>query len=230
MGKWIDRAVLTSLAAAAFYLLFLSAFGSIIPAACMAFMCCALLIHVRRGRPGRMTKRQAQTILEHWAYGPDDQARAQIELLIGTGKPGEELVYLPKHPSATLSMTDAFSAWKSHRSAKKLILASVCYADGRARTFARTLQEPYVAILDAARLIPLIRKSSIPVPHSPGRRRLAAKLRLTLSELPSRRPWYKSLAAGTGLMLVYLLSGNAAYLALATAMLFLAGISIRSRA
>lgn len=230
MGKLIDRTVLIALTAAALYLLFLSAFRSIIPAACMAFLCCTLLIHTRRGRPGRMTRHQAQTILEHWAYGPDEQARVQIELLIGPGKPDGELVYLPKHPSATISMTDVFGAWKANRSTKKLLLASVCHADGRARTFARTLQEPSVVILDASRLLPLIRKSSIPVPRSPGGRRLAAKLRLSLSELPVRRPWYKSLATGIGLMLVYLLSGNAAYLALATAMLFLAGISIRSRA
>lgn len=229
MGKWIDRTVLTALIAAILYLLFLSAFGSIIPAAGMAFICCALLIHARRGKSGRMTKHQAQMILERWAYGPDEEARIQIEALVVDSEPDAKLVYLPKHPTATLSISDAFNAWKANREANKLILATPCYADGRARTFSRTLQQPNVILFDTSRLIPLIRKSSLSAPRSPSGRRLLARLRIALSELPSRRPWYKSLAAGIGLMLVYLLSGNAAYLILATSMLFLAGVSIRSR-
>lgn len=230
MGKWIDRAVITGLAGAALYILFLSTFGSIIPAASMAFVCCAILIRLSRRRSGKLTRQQAKSILEGWAYGPDEEAQKKLAALISKADPESSLVYLPKHPSAEFSVSDVFSAWKKHRGAQRLNLASPCYASGRAHIFARTLQEPCVTIFDAARLIPLIRKSDIQAPHSPQSRILLHRLHMALSELPERRPWYKSLAAGIGLMFIYLISGLTAYLILATAMLFLAGVSIRRRA
>lgn len=228
MGKWIDRAVLTAFAAAALYLLFISAFGSILPAAALSFVCCSLLIHARAGRPGRLTRHQARTILERWAYGSDDDAKAHIEALIDVSS--SKLVYFPKHPTATLSMSDIFNAWKSGRGEDRLIIAAPCYADGRARTFSRTLQHPCITILDASRLIPLIRKSKIPSPAPSRPSDFLRRLGALLSELPRRRPWYKHLASGLLLILMYLFSGSIVCLILATAMLFLSGVSLRTRA
>lgn len=229
MGKWIDRALLTALAGAALYLLFLSVFGRIIPAACISFGCCALFLYALRGRAGRMSRHQAKDILEHWALGSDEDARAQLEAIIGRMDSDATLVYLPKHPAAEFSVSDVFNVWKANRSTDRLILATTCYACGRARVFAKTLQEPNMILLDTSRLIPLIRKSNLSIPNDPGVRTRIARLRMMLCDLPDRRPWYKSLVSGLGLMLVYLLSGLTAYLVLATGMLFLAGVSLRQR-
>lgn len=230
MGRWIDRAALTALTALGLYLLFLSAFDSIIVAGCLAFVCCGLLFRARhkRGEKYHMTRLQAQSILEGWAYGSDDEAQSQIEALMD-GQQGE-LIYLAKHPTATLSMNDVFSAWKAHRNAEKLIVAAVCHSDGRARTFAATLKAPTIEILDAARLIPMVRRSSLPPPHALRGRQLFIRIKLLLTALPSRRPWHRNLLIGLGLMLVYLVSGSPAYLALSIGSLFIAGVSVRARA
>lgn len=227
MGKWIDRAVLTAFIAAALYLLFLSAFGSVLASAGMSFTCCALLIHARRKKPQRMTRQQAKTLLECWAYGPDDEAKRRIESL--TDLSDAKLIYLPKHPTAVLSTSDVFSAWKAGRGEQKLVLAAPCHTDGRARTFAHTLQHPDVTILDSSRLIPLIRKSGLTASGTPHPRYRLHRLCTLMAELPRRRPWYKSLASGAVLMLLYLFSGSVSYLFLATAMLFISGVSLRAR-
>lgn len=229
MGKWVDRALLTALAGALLYLLFLSAFGRIIPAACMSFVCCALCLYALRGKTGRMSRHQAKAILESWAFGSDEDARAQLETIVDHTDPKAMLVYLPKHPAAELSVSDVFSVWKDNRSADRLILATSCYACGRARVFSKTLQTPSITLLDTSRLIPLIRKSSLPIPNRSDASARIARLRLLICELPDRRPWYKSLVSGLGLMLIYLISGLTVYLVLATGMLLLAGISLRQR-
>lgn len=229
MGKWIDRALLTALAAATLYLLFLSAFGSIIPAACLSFACCALCLYALRGKAGRLSRHQAKAILESWAFGSDEDARTQLEAIVKGIDPEATLVYLPKHPAVELSVSDVFNVWKANRSADRLILASTCYACGRARVFSKTLQKPTLLLLDTARLIPLIRKSGLSISNDPGTNTRIPRLRMMFCELPDRRPWYKSLASGLGLMLIYLISGLTAYLILATGMLLLAGISLRHR-
>ncbi len=230
MGRWIDRAVQIAFIALILYLLFVSAFGSILASCCLSFACCALLFHHRRirGEKYRMTKPQAQAILERWAYGSDVEAEVQIKALLS--KRQGELVYLPKHPTATLSMGDVFGAWKGHRDANKLIVAAVCPSDGKARTFAATLQLPSVEIVDAQQLIPLVRRSTLAPPRMPRGKQALDKLKLRLSALPNRRPWHRNLLIGLGLMLLYLITGSAVYLFLSIGTLFLAGIGLRIRA
>ena len=75
MGAKIDRAVGLVLLILGLYLLFLRAFGSIAAACGGAFLCCALL---RRFRPRstRMSAFAAGEILNRWALGSDDEAKA----------------------------------------------------------------------------------------------------------------------------------------------------------
>ncbi len=227
MGKIIDRAALLALPACALYLLFMRAFGNIALACALSFACCAPLVRLRRRSRGRMSARQAGAILERWAYGADDEARAQITRLLGA--PDGELVYLPRHPGASLSGGDVFSAWKARCGAERVIVAAACRADGKARALARSLSRPRVEIADAARLIALIRRSDIPAPRAPGLRDAARRLRLALACLPERRPWRQNALFGALLLPVYLLTGNPAYLLLALAALFLAGAALRPK-
>ena len=230
MGRWIDRAAMTALTAAALFLVFSLISGNVTAAYCMTLACSIPLVRIRKKKNNkyRMTRFQAQAILENWAYGSDEDAQTHIQSLLSCGS-DSEIIYLPKHPTASISMSDVFSTWKGHRSAEKIILCAVCYSDARARAFASTLQTPSVEITDAARLIPMIRKSSLPPPHVSSARHAACKIKALISELPFRRPWYRSMLAGLGLMLVYLIVGNPAYLALSVSTLFIAGISLRIR-
>lgn len=229
MGKWIDRAAISALTAFGLYLLFLTAYESMPTALLLTFACCIILFTTRTKRKShfRMTRFQAQMLLEQWAYGPDCEAESQIRTLLA-GSEGD-IVYLPRHPSASISQGDVFSAWKSHVGTDRLILSAPCYADGRARTFAATLRNPPVRIVDAAKLIPMIRKSELPIPRSSKGKQLLRRLRACIAELPGRRPWHKNLLTGLGLMLVYLITGNGAYLALSVASLFICGVSLRVR-
>ena len=230
MGKLIDRITLTALIAAALYLLFVRALQSVWPACALSFVCSAVIVRhlLRRPRCARMTVAQANLLLERWAFGSDDEAEAHIAGLLD---PGEDcaLVYLPRHPAAAISMGDVFSVWKAHRGEKRIVLAAPCRADGRARTFARTLQEPAVEIADAPRLTALIRRSNLEPPRAPRFRAWFAKLRLAISALPERRSWKQRALYGLLLFPVYLLTDNPAYLFLSLAALFLAGVSLRLR-
>ncbi|MBQ5749440.1 MAG: GNAT family N-acetyltransferase [Oscillospiraceae bacterium] len=63
--------------------------------------------------------------------------------------------------AASVGMSDVFGAWKSNRDKPRLVIASPCYADSRARAFAKTLREPSEEIADASRLIPQLRKHGL---------------------------------------------------------------------
>lgn len=230
MGKWIDRFALLLLLSFALYALFLHAFGSIIAACAFTFACCTILLRALKfkGKKYRMTRLQAEAILQQWAYGPDEIAKAAIAQLLNADE--STLIYLPRHPSASISMGDVFSAWKSHRSDGHIIVSAPCYADARAKAFAKTLKSPTVSISDAAQLIPRLRRSDIPAPRSPQGRQLMQKIRELFASLPGRRPWYKNLGIGLMLMLLYLITGSAAYLILSISALFLSGAGLRMRA
>ena len=89
MGKIIDRVVLTALLAAALYLLFICAFQRIWLACALSLVCSAMIVRRLLRRPvfTRMSAAQAGALLEQWAYGPDEEAKAHIaELLV----PGED--------------------------------------------------------------------------------------------------------------------------------------------
>jgi len=229
MGKWIDRAAFTALTAFVLYLLFLSAFKSVLAAMLLSFACCALLIHLHRGRTGknRLSSLQAKTVLENWAYGPDDEAEAHIRALLSDLS--GDIAYLPRHPSASLSVGDVFGAWKNHRGADRLILSAPCNADGRVRTFASTLTKPQVQIMDAQNLFVRIRRSDIPAPDVLRGRQLLRRLRESLAALPGRRPWHRNLLSGLLLMAMYLVTGSALYLALSIGALFISGVSLHMR-
>ena len=226
MGKWIDRAALLSLTAVLFYLLFFSAFDSIFISCCMSFLCCALLHRLHGNEKFRLTKFQARTILEQWAYSSDEAVKTQIAELLHV--PSSNLIYLSKHPTAAISVSDVFGIWKKYRNADQITITAVCYADSKAKAFASELQAPSVKIADAHSLIPLIRRSGISPPNHLRGRQFLRHLRILITELPARRPWHRSLLTGLGLMLLYLLTGSAAYLTLSIGSLFIAGVSLRT--
>ena len=226
MGKWIDRIVLWTLIAASIFCLFLYAFKSPVPAAVFSYFCCALLYRKRRGRKPkyRMTSMEARSLLEKWAYSDDADARHTLEML--TGRTGS-LVYIPKHPSGALSVSDVFSVWKANRKQASILIACPCRAESRSKTFARTLAEPSVEIADDAKLVQLIRRSDLRPPDVRRAKYIWNRLRLAFASLPSQRSWKKSVLSGMLLMPVYLLTGVPGYLFLSIGMLFLAGVSLK---
>jgi len=231
MGKIIDRILLLALCASGLYILFLTAFGSVALSCILSFFCCALLMRRHRMRtPGkRMSAQEAREVLERMAFAPDDETSAAIRLLLNLPDDDSSLRYLPKHPSAGISVGDVFGAWKSTRGQERLIIAAPCYADSRAKLFSKSLTEPSVEIADAARLIPLIRRSDIKPPKVPCMKSLIRRLGTVICALPERRAWWKNALFGLLLLPVYLFTGNAAYLFLAIGALFLAGLGVRIR-
>lgn len=230
MGKIFDRILLLALCAAGLYILFITAFGSIALACILSFLCCALLMRRRMRTPGhRMTLQEAQAVLAQWAFAPDDEARADIARLLKLPEDDASLRWLPRHTSASVSVGDVFSACKSAQGQERLVIAAPCYADGRAKVFAKTLTEPAVEIYDTAKLIPLIRRSGLEPPKAHRFHHLRGKLAAVLCALPERRIWWKNALFGLMLLPVYLLTGNGAYLFLAIGALFLAGLGWRAR-
>jgi len=228
MGRIIDRIVLYSALGAGLYILFLNLSGLPVAALFMSIACCVPLIrhHSRRASGVHMTALEAQEILTRLAFGDDGEAQVQIEKLL---KPAasHELCYLPRHPSAAISVSDVFSAWKRLQGRQHIILAAACHADARAKAFARSLRNPSVEIADAARLLPMIRRSDLPKPQHARGRALAGRLKRAILTLPGLRPWPKHLLYGFLLSAAYLLTGSAAYLFLGTASMFLAAAAWR---
>lgn len=230
MGKTIDRAILFIVITAAVYTAFIQISGSIPAAILLTLLCGLLLRRALRGRLPRkkLTTLEAQALLKQWAFAPDSEAVEAIASLMRIEKP-EQLIYLSRSPAVALSISDVFNAWKAHSGEDKIILSAPCYADTRARTFARTLKAPCVELLDAAKLIPRIRASNLQPPRVPLGRAMLSRLQSILTELPGRRPWHRSALIGLGLLAFYWITANPVYLFLAIGMLFLAGVTLRLR-
>lgn len=221
MGRIIDRFIAFAAVVTAGYLLFLRATDSVLLACALTFLSAALL-RPAHPRAAGMSALAAGEILNRWALGPDDEALMQLSSLTGDPNP----VYLSRHPGALIGYADVFSAWKSRRDEEEITVCAPCRADARARAYAKTLTGPRVRLMDAPRLIALIRASDLAPP--PGARTAAIRRRLkALASLPARGSPGKRLLWGLALMLIYLATGRAICLAFSLAALMLAGVSLR---
>lgn len=228
MGQKIDQLVITLLLSVACCMLLLSftehLFLSI--ALTIGFNVLLRSFFKKHATHKRMNRRQAQKHLLRWASESEESSRAEIATILG--EIDHDAIFL-RHPTFSISSSDIFHAWKLHRGEKKLRIIATCYADGRARTFAKTLSDPMIELMDASRLIPLIRKSNLEIPHEPFGKDFLKKIRQLLIALPERRSWQKNLLYGCLFMFLYVCTGNAAYLFLSLAALFLAGVRIKAQ-
>lgn len=226
MGAKIDRAVGLVLLILGLYLLFLRAFGSIAAACGGAFLCCALLRRFRPRSP-RMSAFAAGEILNRWALGSDDEAKAAVSKISGIDEC--KMIYLPRHPDSAIGYGDVFSAWKARRGEEEIVLSAPCRADARARAYARTLNAPRVKLLDAAKLKALIRASDLTPPEKPRLKAIFARVKTAILALPERGSWAKRLLWGMALLLFYIATGRTMYLILALGALFLSGVTLKAK-
>jgi len=230
MSSFIDRAALSLLGAAAYYLFFLNATGSI-PLACgVAFTCTALSRMLLRRLPiiHRATAAQARAELMRIAGLGDEDAGKALEALILRRWPGEPFRLAPvvKHPEATLSSGDVLNAWKANRDAERLVIAATCPCEPRAAVYARELGNPIVAIMDSRRLTRLLR--ALPAEQLPRlpRRRPGAVVRRLWASLESTRFSPRSALLALSMLGIYSLTGNGWYLIPALAVALHAGIAL----
>lgn len=226
MGQRIDQLAITLLLSAACCILLLSFTEHLFLSVALTVGLNALFrsFFKKHATRKRMSRRHAQKYLLRWASECEESSRAEIATILG--EIDHDAVFL-RHPTFSVSAADIFHAWKLHRGEKKLRIIATCYADGRARTFAKTLSEPAIELMDASRLIPLIRKSNLEIPHDPFGKDCLKKIRQLLIALPERRSWQKNLMYGCLFMFLYVCTGNGAYLFLSLAALFLAGVRIK---
>lgn len=227
MGKKIDRLFIFSALITLIYAIFIHAFHSIPIACLLTFLCCAAIrrFSLRNKRPASMSAYDARQLLDRWGYESEETVRPFMEELVHPSSAGLACIIRPL--AFSVSKGDVLAQWKSNREKERIVIAATCYADGSAKTFAASLRSPTVEIADAARLIPLLRHSSIkPLPRPPFSG-ILHRLRILFSSLPMRRSWQKNAMSGLMLMALYLLSGNAAYLFLSIGLLFLSGLSLR---
>jgi len=230
MASFIDRSALSLLGAAAYYLFFLNATGSI-PLACgAAFACTVLSRMLLRGLPiiPRATAAQARAELMRIAGLGDEDAGKALEALIQRRWPGEPFRLAPvlKHPEATLSSGDVLNAWKANRDAERLVIAATCPCEPRAAVYARELGNPVVAIMDSRKLTQLLQ--ALPAEQLPRlpRRRPGTILRKLWIGVESSRFSPKSALLALSMLGIYSLTGNGWYLFPALAVAAHAGIAL----
>ena len=231
-GRRIDELAFGGLAAAALYLFFLNAWGSI-PLACgMAFACAALLRGLYRAKPPRRAASAARVrgALMRLAGLPDAEAQQALEALVRGRWPGEDFTLVPvlKHPESALSAGDILNAWKANRDAARLVVAATCPAEPRALAYAHGLREPAVAVVDSRALGRILRRS-LPPEAPPPRVRLVDRLRRLAARVASSRVTPRSPLLAAALLLYYLRGGSPLCLPAALALLAHAGVALAQR-
>lgn len=230
MASFIDRAALSLLGAAAYYLFFLNATGSIPLACAVAFACTALSHMLLRGLPvvHHATAAQARAALMRIAGLDDEAAGSALEALILRRWPGEPFRLAPvlKHPEATLSSGDVLNAWKANRDAERLVIAATCPCEPRAAFYARELRNPVVAIVDSHRLKRLLRTLPADQLPRPPRYSPKATIRRLWAGLESTRFSTRSALLALWMLGIYSLTGNVWYLFPGLAVAAHAGVAL----
>lgn len=231
MGKKIDRLTSVILLTIAIFVLCIRLCGSI-PAACAFSFIAAMLFHQiqrRSSRRGRMSASSARRLLNSWAWESEDVVRAKVTALLRPEEAALPLVCILRPQGFAISKSDVFSNWKAHAGQQRMIIAGTCRADGSAIAFAEPLKNPSVLLLDAGKLLPRIRKSGLQPPNERSIRETTAALCAAIAGLPGRCSWTRTALTGLIAFSLYLLHGNPLSLTLALALLFLSGVSFRSR-
>ncbi len=225
MGGRVDRWALSALGAAALYLFFLNAWGSVPLACAAAFACCALAWRFLSSLslPRRASRAQVAARLLRLASLSDAEAQAELFELVQGRWPGERFQLTPvlKHPEASLTSGDILNAWKANRGAGNLVVAATCPCEPRAALYAAQLRAPRVAVLDSRALTRLLRKAprleDAPPPPPPP---VLQRLRLMAARCASARVTPKNALLAAALLFMYVRRGQPLYLFCALALLY----------
>lgn len=235
MAGIIDRAVLMAASALAFYLYFLNAWQSVPLACALAFIGCAILETLLRKRPQRrrISGSMARHALYQIAQMPDAEGLAAIEALIRWRWPerNASLCALLKYPESSLSPAEIFSLWKDHRSEERLLIACTCPCDRRGLAFARTLDHPKVAVVDARGLTALLRRRDCPIQLAQAERPpFMARLKARTARARAAKPTLREGIWALGSLMMYLIWGNPLQLVIALVTLFHLGVCLYRQA
>ena len=239
MGKKIDRFVLSTAAAAAFYFFYQHAYGSRILSLPLSLLSTIVLrktlsilgsIIRRMGwlQKRRLRSRTGNAIMSLAAM-PCEEAQERIKALVSRCY-GEDctLALVQSHPTLLLNAQQLFELWKRYHGKEKLVICATCRIDDACRNLAGSLRGPKIALIDAGMLSQMIAE------HPEGftfERKRAAKLKLRLPHIASlifsRKNAPRCMLASAAMFGVYLLGANAAYLVSSMALMFVALVSLR---
>lgn len=230
MGRIIDRAVFSALAAAGLYLFFLNAWGSVPLAGALAFVGVAAGRKALSRRPRRASLGRVRAELLRLSGLSDAQAQAELATLVHWRWPGEDFALAPvlKHPEATLTSGDLLNAWKANREATRLVVAATCPAEPRALAYARQLEGPAVAVVDSRALSRILRRT-LPPDGEPRRIRRPLS-RVGMAFLPhGQRVSPKNAMLAAALLTLYMRGASPLYLFAALALLAHFGVALGQR-
>ena len=230
MGKIMDRAVFSALAATGLYLFFLNAWGSVGLAGALAFAGVAVGSRLVGRRPRRASLGRVRAELLRLAGLSDAQATAELTALVRWRWPGEAFALAPvlKHPEATLTSGDLLSAWKANREAARLVVAATCPAEPRALAYARQLEGPAMAVVDSRALSRILRRT---LPPDDKPRRIRWPLwRVGMAFLPrGQRVSPKNAMLAAALLMLYARGASPLYLFAALALIAHLGVALGQR-
>jgi len=248
MGRTIDRIVFTSIAAFGLFALYMDAFGIIPVAAVMTFVSMACLkklaglipenpIRKIRRRRAAARERLLQISLKNSA-----EAHGEILSILESAYPaamkGAVLSVVLHYPGSTaLSPDDVLKAWKSHRSADRLIVATPARVGNEAVAISETLKAPVVRILDEDALASLIcRMTPAADQTSAHENQASARSKRTLHSrfdslrrtAAKARP-VKCLMYAAFMYLLFFITGSAVYLVSGAILTFIPAAAVRLR-
>jgi len=239
MGLRIDKFVLTVLLAAALYVFFIGATGSIPLAAASAFLAMAILKKLSEKLPtdrigrNRRTAASAKSELEELSLSSHDTALHRITTILrhayGSSLDGIELRLILRHPSTQITTDDIRRIWRSLNGRDRAVIAATAVCSDSVHDFASRLRNPRIELIGSDQLVRLIAASG-PAPCGllSGRngtpKRLAAAVRAA-----GRAKAGKCAVTAMLMFAIFWMTGVAAYLIGSLLLIFICGMSLRKR-
>lgn len=233
MAARIDRIAAIGLVAAAFFLFFRAAFGSIVPALGLTAIALTLLRTVYltgkrrfgRARARRLAREKAaRALVRAWAFTPDTVLAKKHLMAAYPQQADVNVVLLPLHTAApSLDAGHLLNLWRARRGQNRLAVLTTGSVDAAARALVPTLDHPQVALLDGKELASVLVKSALPLPDSPEK---PAKRRFALPK-PNRKRAPVCALYGLLMLGMYWLLGRNLYLVIALVLLGLSALGMR---
>lgn len=239
MGKKIDRFVLTTILALGLFLYFEAAFQNRIFAILLAMLCCMVILKTLARLSGlfcrskwhqkRLLRRRSCSTLMQIACMDEDDAHSILQELISSSY-GQNLPIALEllHPSNSLSEAGIFKKWRESRGSDRLIICTTGKCSPEARVFASSLKMPQLAVVDGKLLSQLIAEHpEIHFPAQSESRKKLLKLTHIAQLIFNRRNAPRGLLFSFAMLVMYVFSGNTAYLFGSLFLLFTALIAFR---
>lgn len=241
MGRKTDRFLFTLFGAVLFYFHFRARFNSRIICCLLALFSSAVILRLIYSiakllsgfgplRRRALFKNAGSSLVRLACMETEQASQIVTSLIRAQYRESCDCVFLQLHPSLKLTAESVFSTWRAHAGSARLVICTSAKADPPVHLFARSMNAPKTALLDAQSLLSLIAEHPEIVPGRQDEPKIRINpIKRAFCLLKQPRNSLRCLMLSASMLLLYVFSGGILYLISALLLFWFAIAALRIR-